>query len=310
MARCLVTGGGGFIGSHLAETLLQAGHSVRILDNFCTGKRANLDTISARVDVHNGSIADPVAVAAAVNNIDWVFHLAALPSVQRSVEDPMATHDACATGTLRMLEGARRAGVRRLIYAASSSAYGDNPGIVRSETEALSPMSPYGAAKVAGEHYCRSFTRVYGLETVRLRFFNIFGPRQDSDSPYAGVIAAFARTMLTGRAPTIFGDGLQSRDFTYVENAVQALCKAATAPGAVGNVYNVGAGGRHHLLDLVRHLNAILGTTLEPVFAPARSGDVRHSQADISLARRDLGYEPLIDFPEGLGRTVDWLRRG
>lgn len=311
MARCLVTGGGGFIGSHLVETLLQAGHSVRVLDNFCTGKRANLDSIvGTHADIVDGSVTDSTAVAEAVSGVDWVFHLAALPSVQRSVEDPFATHDVCVTGTLRVLEAARRSGVRRVIYAASSSAYGDNPGAVRSESEPLSPMSPYAAAKVAGEHYCRSFTRVYGLETVRLRFFNIFGPRQDPDSPYAGVIAAFARTMLKGRAPTIFGDGQQSRDFTYVANAVHALCQAATAPAAVGNVYNVGTGGRRNLLDLVHQLNTILGTSLEPILAPARSGDVRHSQADISLARRELGYEPPVDFAEGLRRTVDWLRAG
>jgi UDP-glucose 4-epimerase len=308
MARCLVTGGGGFIGSHLVEALLQAGHTVRVLDDFCTGKRANLDSVAGRIETLSGSVTDAAAVAGAMADIDWVFHLAALPSVQRSVEDPVATHDVCATGTLRVLEAARHDGARRVVYAASSSAYGDNAGTVRSETEALSPLSPYAAAKVAGEHYCRSFTRVYGLETVRLRFFNIFGPRQDPDSPYAGVIAAFARTMLAGRAPTIFGDGLQSRDFTYVANAVQALCNAAAATSAAGNVYNVGAGGRHNLLDLVHHLNVILGTSLEPVFAPPRSGDVRHSQADISLACRDLGYAPAVDFPEGLRRTVNWLR--
>jgi UDP-glucose 4-epimerase len=308
MTRCLVTGGGGFIGSHLAAALLGAGHTVSILDNFSTGHRANLHGIEDRIEVVEGSVADPLAVALAMRSVDWVFHLAALPSVQRSVEDPFGTHDVCATGTLRVLEAARQAGVRRVIYAASSSAYGDNPGTVRSETEPLSPLSPYAAAKVAGEHYCRSFTRVYGLETVRLRFFNIFGPRQDPGSPYSGVIAVFTRTMLEGRRPTIHGDGLQSRDFTYVANAVQALQKAAIAPGAVGNVYNVGTGGSHNLLDVVRHLNLCLGTALEPMFVAGRSGDVRHSQADVNRARQDLGYEPCVSFSEGLGHTIESLR--
>ena len=305
--RCLVTGGGGFIGSHLAEALLAAGHHVSILDNFCTGNRANLHGLADRIEVVDGSVTNLNAVTSAMRAVDWVFHLAALPSVQRSVEDPLSTHEVCATGTLRVLEAARQAGVGRVIYAASSSAYGDNPGSVRLETERLSPLSPYAAAKVAGEHYCRSFTRVHGLETVRLRFFNIFGPRQDPGSPYSGVIAVFTRTMLEGAA-TIHGDGLQSRDFTYVANAVQALQRAAVAADAVGNVYNVGTGGSHNLLDLVRHLNTCLGTALEPMFVAARSGDVRHSQADITRARQDLGYEPHVSFPEGLRHTIASLR--
>lgn len=308
MARCLVTGGGGFIGSHLAEALVGEGHAVSILDNFSTGRRVNLHAIVDQIEVVEGSVTDPRALAAAMRSVDWVFHLAALPSVQRSVEDPFSTHEVCATGTLRVLEAARQAGVRRLIYAASSSAYGDNPGTVRSEAEPLSPLSPYAAAKVAGEHYCRSFTRVYGLETVRLRFFNIFGPRQDPGSPYSGVIAVFTRRMLEGQRPTIYGDGRQSRDFTYVANAVQALRKAATATGAVGNVYNVATGGSYNLLDLVRHLNTCLGTALDPLFVAGRAGDVRHSQADITRARQELGYEPRVSFPEGLQHTIAAMR--
>lgn len=309
MFRCLVTGGGGFIGSHLAETLVAEGNVVRILDDFSTGKRSNLDPIAGQVEILEGGVNDPVAVTAAMSGIERVFHLAALPSVQRSVEDPFSTHDVCATGTLRVLEAARRAGVGRVIYAASSSAYGDNPGAIRRETEPVSPMSPYAAAKVAGEHYCKSFTQVYGLETVRLRFFNIFGPRQNPGSPYSGVIAVFCKTMLEGQRPTIHGDGRQSRDFTYVANAVQGLLKAATAgTSAIGRVYNIGAGGSHDLLDLVKHLNDCLGTRLEPLFAPVRAGDVRHSQADITLARRDLGYEPTVSFPEGLRRTLAFLK--
>jgi UDP-glucose 4-epimerase len=307
--QCLVTGGAGFIGSHLVEGLLGRGHQVRVLDDLSTGKIANLNTVRDRVEVIEGSITDPAAVARAVQGREVVYHLAALPSVARSVEEPVLSHEVCATGTVRVLDAARRAGVRRVVYAASSSAYGDIPGAVRREDEPVSPMSPYAAAKLAGEHYCRCFTTVYGLETVRLRFFNIFGPRQDPKSPYTGVIALFIAAMADGRRPRVDGDGLQSRDFTYVENAVQAVMKAADAPAvAVGNVYNIGNGGSTTVLDLIKHLNQLLGSDLQPEFGPARPGDVRHSQADISRARRDLGYEPAVPFVEGLRRTLDAYR--
>jgi UDP-glucose 4-epimerase len=238
-----------------------------------------------------------------------IYHLAALPSVVKSVEEPLACHEICATGTLLVLDAARRAGVRRLIYAASSSAYGDQPGDTRTEDDALIPLSPYAAAKLAGEHYCASCTVVYGLETVRLRFFNVFGPRQDAKSPYSGVIALFIDALSAGRKPTIFGDGLQARDFVYVSNVVDALYRAAHTPGIGGKVYNIGSGGSTTILELVEHLNRLLGSKITPVHAPARAGDVRISQADISKARTELGYDPTITFAEGLQRTLEYARR-
>ncbi len=310
MRSSLVTGGAGFIGSHLVDALAARGDRVRVLDDFSTGKRANLAASAAKVEVIEGCLTDPDAVGRAVAGVDTVFHLGALPSVQRSVEAPLTTHEVCATGTLRVLDAARRAGVRRVVYAASSSAYGDTPGVLRRETDPISPMSPYAVAKVAGEHYCNAFTTVYGLETVRLRFFNIFGPRQDPLSPYSGVIAKFTRVMKAGQRPVVHGDGQQSRDFTYVENAVRGLLLAADAPAAVRQVYNLGSGGRVSLLELVEQINAALGTRLEPEFGPARAGDVRHSQADLTRARADLGYEPVVSFPEGLRRTLDTVTPG
>jgi len=304
MGKQLVTGGAGFIGSHLVEALLADGHQVRVLDDFRTGKRHNLPAAHERLEILTGSITDPRAVHQAMQGIETVFHLAALPSVQRSIEDPDSTHDVCATGTLRVLQAARQANCQRVVYAASSSAYGDTPGAVRREDEPAAPLSPYAAAKLAGEHYCRCFTKSFGLPTVRLRFFNVFGPRQEPHSPYSGVVALFIAGMAAGKPPTVFGDGRQSRDFTYVANAVQALQKAATAPAAIGNVYNIGNGGRISIIDLVRQLNELLGTHLRPSFGPARPGEVEHSQADISRARRDLGYEPSVSFQEGLRLTL------
>jgi UDP-glucose 4-epimerase len=310
METCLVTGGAGFIGSHLVDELVARGHRVRVLDDLSTGKSANLRHVEDRIELIRGSITNRDVVRSAVEGVTRLFHLAALPSVQRSVEEPVLSHEVCATGTVNLLDAARQAGVRRVVYAASSSAYGDAEGALRNEGEMVSPMSPYAAAKLAGEHYCRCFTTVYGLETVRLRFFNIFGPRQDPGSPYSGVIALFIAAMSSGKTPIVHGDGLQSRDFTYVENAVQALWKASEAPAAVGNVYNVGSGGRISLLELVKHLNDLLGTSIQPKHGPARAGDVRHSQADISRARRDLGYDPRIGFVEGLRLTLEAHRTG
>jgi UDP-glucose 4-epimerase len=308
VAKYLVTGGAGFIGSHLVETLVRSGNDVRVLDDLSTGHADNLRHLEGRVDVQRGSILDAEAVRRAVAGREVIFHLAALPSVTRSVEEPLLSHQVCATGTVQVLDEARKAKVRRVVYAASSSAYGDIEGAVRREDEPVSPLSPYAAAKLAGEHYCRCFTKVYGLETARMRFFNIFGPRQDPKSPYTGVIALFISAMVEGRPVKIEGDGLQSRDFTYVANAVQACIKAADAPAAVGNVYNVGTGGSITVLDLVKHLNEILGTSVKPEFVAPRPGDVRHSQADITRARRDLGYEPDVSFVEGLRRTLEWYR--
>ncbi len=305
MATCLVTGGAGFIGSHLVEALLEAGHTVRLLDDLSTGNLDNLHAVRHRFELVGGSVTHPAVVEPAVAGCEWVFHLAALPSVHKSVEDPVTTHEVCATGTLHVLDAARRLGVRRLVYAASTSAYGDQRGAVRTEEDPVCPLSPYAAAKLAGEHYCRCFTEVYGLETVRLRFFNIFGPRQDPRSPYSGVISLFVAALLEGRTPTIFGDGLQTRDFCYVANVVQAMMKAAQAPAASGNVYNIGTGRSITVLELIEELNRILGTNVQAKHAPPRAGDIRYSQADITRARRDLGYEPSVSFSEGLRRTIE-----
>jgi UDP-glucose 4-epimerase len=286
------------------ERLLAEGRQVRVLDNFSTGNPANLAAIRGRIDLLTGSVVDTHAVSHAVTGCETIYHLAALPSVTKSVEEPLAVHDICATGTLMILDAARKAGVRRVVYAASSSAYGDQVGAIRKEEDALMPLSPYAAAKLAGEHYCSSCSAVYGLETVRLRFFNVFGPRQDAQSPYSGVIALFLAAMCAGRTPTIFGDGLQGRDFVFVENVVQALWLAGRVPGVSGMVFNIGNGQSTTILDLVGHLNRLLGSELKPNHAPPRAGDVRQSQADISSARRDLGYAPSISFAEGLARTL------
>lgn len=309
MARCLVTGGAGFVGSHLVEALVGAGHQVRVLDDLSSGQAENLRAVQQRIELRSGSVTQADAVGPAMHQVDWVFHLAAIASVQRSVEDPLTTHQVCATGTLLVLEAARQAGVQRVVYAGSSSAYGNQPGAVRTEDDPLSPTSPYAAAKLAGEHYCQAYTATHGLETVRLRFFNIFGPRQDPRSPYSGVIALFSAAMAAGRTPTVHGDGLQSRDFVYVTDAVQALMLAAQSPAAVGQILNIGTGMSTTVLDLVHHLNQLLGRQIQPIHGPARAGDVRHSQADITRARKDLGYAPSIAFPEGLRRTLEAFER-
>jgi UDP-glucose 4-epimerase len=279
------------------------------LDDLSTGLRSNLAHIHPAPEVILGDVADPGAVARAVEGVSVVFHLAALASVQISVEAPAETHRVCDTGTLTVLDAARRAKVRRVIYAASASAYGIPAGEVQSEADPVQPLSPYAAAKLAGELYMQAFAATFALETVRLRFFNIFGPRQRADSPYSGVIAIFAGLLAAGRTPTIFGDGLQSRDFTYVADVVQALLKAATAPNVSGQVYNIGGSRRITLLDLIAALNQLLGTTVTPQHGPERAGDIRHSCADIRRARRDLGYEPELTFEDGLARTLAWFRQ-
>jgi UDP-glucose 4-epimerase len=304
VGRCLVTGGAGFIGSHLVDALLQAGHAVRVLDDMSAGKAGNLAQTAGRVELIHGSVADAAAVAAAVAGCEVVYHLAAIASVTKSVEAPLLSHEVIATGTLQVLDAARHLGVRRVVYAGSSSAYGDQPGTDRLETDALLPLSPYAAAKLAGEHYCSSYTAVHALETVRLRFFNVFGPRQDALSPYSGVIAIFINAMKQGKTPTIYGDGTQARDFVYVANVVQALRLAADSKAAVGQVYNIGNGESTTILDLVKHLNELLGTRVEPNHQPPRAGDVRLSQADISRARKELGYQPAVSFREGLAMTL------
>ncbi len=304
----LVTGGCGFIGSHLVEALLKRGERVRVLDNLCTGLAANVSGFSQPPELIEGDVSDPKIVTSAVAGVDTIYHLAALASVQKSVEDPGATHRVCATGTLEVLDAARRAGVGRLVYAGSSSAYGVPKGPVQKEHDPLSPLSPYAAAKLAGELYAQSFSTTFGLETVRLRFFNIFGPRQRADSPYSGVIALFIRALLDDRVPTVFGDGRQTRDFTYVADVVQALLRAGSVEGISGRVYNVGTGKGVDLRELLGELNRILKKSIAPRHETARAGDVRHSRADIALARRELGFEPTVTFAEGLARTVAWYR--
>jgi UDP-glucose 4-epimerase len=306
---CLVTGGAGFIGSHLVEGLTAAGQRVRVFDNLCTGLRDNLAGIQPPPEVVLGDVADPAAVEAATRGVNVVYHLAALASVQQSVEKPANTHHTCATGTLHVLDAARRHGVRRVVYAASSSAYGIPAGDVQTELDPVQPLSPYAAAKLAGELYLQAFAATYGLETVRLRFFNIYGPRQRADSPYSGVIALFAAALSSGKTPTIFGDGLQSRDFTYVTDVVQALQKAAAVPGISGRVYNVGTGKSVNLLELLTELNRLMGTKVTAQHAPPRAGDVRHSRADITRARQELGYQPGVAFADGLAATLRWMRQ-
>ncbi len=313
----LVTGGAGFIGSHLVDHLVQLGKKVRVLDNLSTGLQSNLTNVRDKIEFIDGSITDEKAIEYSIRNCTHVFHLAALASVARSVENPLATHEACVTGTLKLLDQARKQGVKRVVYAASSSAYGgasDNRlsqqegSGAQIETQLPMAMSPYAAAKLAGEYYLQAFANTYGLETVRLRFFNIFGPRQRSDSPYSGVIALFVRQMLANQQPIIFGDGLQSRDFTFVQNAVSALYLAAIVPGVSGKVYNVGTGRGVNLLQLVQNLNQILGRHLQPTHEKDRLGDVRYSCADITRIQADLGYEPIVLFDEGLKRTVEWCK--
>src|SRR5438552_34049 len=290
----LITGGAGFIGSNLARCLVGSGERVRVLDNLSTGSRENLRDVERSIDLVIGDVRDPEDVQRAVGGADVVYHLAALPSVARSLADPLASHATNALGTLNVLLAARDAAVKRFVYASSSSIYGDSPTLPKHEAMPVDPRSPYAAAKLAGEAYSRAFARSVGVETVCLRFFNVFGPRQDPDSPYAAVIPRFASRMLGGERPVIFGDGSQSRDFTFVANAVQACVLAAEAgPDAVGEVMNVGCGDRISLLDLVGALNELLGTNFDPEFEPQQRGDVRHSLASIEKAKRLLGYEPL-----------------
>jgi len=307
MEHCLVTGGAGFIGSHLTDFLVARGYPVRVFDNFDTGQRSNLANATG-VKIIEGDVSDANSLAKAMDGVNLVYHLAALASVQASIENPAATHRVCATGTLNVLDAARKAGVRRVVYAASASAYGIPAGEVQSESDPVRPLSPYAAAKLAGEQYMHAYAASFGIESVSLRFFNIFGPRQRADSPYSGVIAIFTGLMTAGKTPIIFGDGLQSRDFTYVTDVVQALTKAAQVPNISGNVYNVGAGRRVTSLDLIGTLNRLLGTNLTPNHAAERAGDIRHSRADIAQTRKDLGYEPCVSFEDGLRETLNWYR--
>ncbi len=310
MAKYLITGAAGFIGSSLARELLARGEYVRGVDNFSTGRPQNIAAIRARMDFREVDLLERDALADACRGIDFVLHQAAIPSVPKSVADPYGSNRTNVDGTVNLLIAARDAKVRRVVYAASSSAYGDQPTLPKHEDMIPDPISPYAVAKLTGEYYMKSFFRCYGLETVCLRYFNIFGPYQDPSSPYSGVLAKFITQMLSGEQPTIFGDGEQSRDFTYVANAVQANLKACIAPRdkAVGRVLNVGCGTRFSLNETYKLLQEIIGYADSPAYAPERAGDVKHSLADISATRAAIGYEPEIDFAEGLRLTVAWYR--
>lgn len=304
----LVTGGAGFIGSHLAEALVKRGGRVRVLDNLMTGKRENLAHLANKIEFIEGDIRDYEMTRRAAEGVEIIFHEAAIPSVPRSVEEPQLNHDANVNGTFNVLLAARDAGVRRVVYAASSSAYGERGTGAKQEDQLPNPLSPYAVAKLVGEYYCQVFTKVYGLETVALRYFNVFGPRQDPSSPYSGVISKFVTTLLNGQAPVIYGDGEQSRDFTYVANVVDANLLAAESPEAVGQVINLGIKQRTTLNQLLAELQKIIGSNLTPRFEPTRAGDVRHSLADITQAERLLGYRPAVGLAEGLRYTVEWYR--
>ena len=316
MARYTVTGGAGFIGSHLTEELLRRGHQVCVADNFSTGKRENIDAavrasgvkLPAALDVVEGDLADLEVARRAVDGSQFVLHQAAIPSVPRSVKDPISSNRANIDGTLNVLVAARDAGVKRLVFAGSSSEYGDTPTLPKHEAMPTNPLSPYALQKVVGEEYLRLFTRLYGLETVSIRYFNVFGPRQDPGSPYSGVISLFIKWLLAGQTPTIYGDGGQTRDFTYVANVVDGVLRACEAPGASGEAINVATEGRISLNELLAVLQGIIGTNLTATYGPPRVGDVRDSQASIDKARRLLGYAPIVPFEEGLGRTVAWFR--
>lgn len=304
--KCLVTGGAGFIGSHLCRFLAACGDEVIVLDNFSTGKRENLEGVAVRV--MDGDIRDFSIVSGAVQDVDTVFHQAALCSVARSIEDPRSTHDVNATGTLNLLEASRKAGVRRVVFASSSSVYGDSASLPKEESMPAAPLSPYAISKLVGEHYAALYCRLFGLETVGLRYFNVFGPRQDPDSEYAAVIPKFLRGILNREKVQVFGDGSQTRDFTYVDNVVQANVAASTSPAAAGQVLNIACGARFSLLELLKRLESALQSDAAVVFRDRRAGDVKHSQACIDKAKEILGYSPVVDFDEGIRRTVAWFR--
>jgi UDP-N-acetylglucosamine 4-epimerase len=315
MAHFLVTGGGGFIGSHVVERLLTEGHRVRILDDFSTGRRANIEAVSPagadRLQVSAADIRDAKVCAQAVDGVDGVFHLAALGSVPRSVSHPQDSHAVNTTGTLNLLVAARDASVPRFVFAGSSSVYGSLETLPKQEDHPTEPISPYGLNKLMGEHYLRLFRELFGMETITLRYYNVFGPRQDPRSQYAAVVPAFISNVMSGEAPTIHGDGEQSRDFTYVTNVVDANLLAMTAPAdaITSGLFNIAAGGRHSVNDLYRGICDLLGSDLAAIHGETRAGDIKHSQADISRARNDLGYEPRVSFLEGLEKTVEYFKQ-
>lgn len=306
LTTCLVTGGAGFIGSHIATRLVEQGCQVRVFDNLSTGHLRNIEHLGDRIEFVEGDVRDADAVRQAVAGVDTVFHQAALPSVPLSINDPVATHDVCVTGTINVLNQSRLADVRRVVYAGSSSAYGDNPEMPKTEKMVPEVLSPYAAAKLAGEYYCESFSHSYDLEVVRLRYFNVFGPRQDPQSPYSAVIPLFAAALLEGRTPRIYGTGEQSRDFVYVGNVVNANLLAATVPGVSGRVYNVASGQSITVLDLLHAICGELNKPFAPEFLAPRAGDVLHSWAEISALKTDLGYKTEWTFAEGLKETLQF----
>jgi len=307
MAHYLVTGGAGFIGSHLCEELIRRGERVRVVDSLITGKRENLAHLP-QVEFLQGDLADIDVARRAVQGIEYVLHQAAIPSVPRSVEDPVTSNRANIDASLSVLVAARDAGVRRVVYAGSSSAYGNSETLPKVETMPTAPLSPYALQKLVAEQYCQMFTSLYGFETVTIRYFNVFGPRQDPSSPYSGVISLFISALCGDRRPTIYGDGEQTRDFTYVANVVDGVLRACHAPGASGEIINVATGGRISLKQLFEVVKRKVGSQLEPIYSEPRAGDVRDSQADIGKAERLLGYTPSVSFDDGLGRTVAWYR--
>jgi len=308
MAVYVVTGGGGFIGSHIVEELLRRNQTVRVIDNFSTGRRENIKMFERDITLLELDIASTADLAKHLQRADYVIHQAAIPSVPKSIVQPVPSHHANVTGTFNLLLACRDAGVKRVVYASSSSLYGDSPTLPKHEEMMPRPLSPYGAQKLFGEMYCQVFTRTYGLETVSLRYFNVFGPRQDPSSQYSGVLSLFITAVLQGRQPTIYGDGMQSRDFTYVKNVVDANLLACTAPGIAGETFNVACGDRITVNSTLQLINKIAGKDINPIYADPRPGDIKHSQADIRKAQNKLGYNPQVNFEDGLRRTIDWYR--
>lgn len=308
MPKYLVTGGAGFIGSHIVERLVRDGESVRVLDNFATGKRQNLAPFMDKIDMFEGDLRSRADCAQACAGVEVVFHEGAVPSVPVSVEDPATSHEANIDGTFNILLAARDARCRRLIFAASSSAYGDQPDLPKRENQKPAPLSPYAVNKLVGEYYLSVFNKCWGLETLSLRYFNVFGPRQDPKSQYAAAIPAFVTSILHNEPPTIFGDGEQTRDFTYIDNVVHANLLAAKAPKVSGEVINVACGERVSINQIIGQINQLLGKNVQPKYVPERAGDVKHSLADISLARQIIGFEPVINFADGLTKAIDWYK--
>jgi nucleoside-diphosphate-sugar epimerase len=308
MANFLVTGGGGFIGSHLVAALVEQGEHVRVLDNFSTGRRENLAPLKGKIELIEGDLREPEDCRRACDGVDVILHEGAVPSVPKSVADPVTSHKSNIDGTFNLLEAARAARCRRMVYAASSSAYGDTPTLPKHEGQLPQPLSPYGVHKLAGELYCRAYYECFGLQTLSLRYFNVFGPRQDPESQYAAAIPAFVTSILAGKPPTIYGDGEQTRDFTHIANVIHANLLAARAEKTCGQVINVACGESVSINRIVARINEYLGKDVKPAYAPARAGDVRDSLADISLAKKLIGFEPQVLFDEGLRRTIDWYR--